>query len=172
MKSYAHVKPFDVPINKKTHSDIIYDCEFETEEEALICEDIIDSLERFAGANIKEGKTVSLPYIGTLRKSGKRAKIVEMQTDIKIYRQTHTKEEYQDYIRGILEKVQEQYDADDLERMQKIAVKSVAKKTFEKIYKNKGPEEAAAFLNVIYKLKEVKYDQDVEDAYQKLYNEE
>lgn len=171
MKGFVIKKAFDVPINKQSCSDIIEDCGFETKEDKLICEDIITSLEHFASKNIKERKIVSLPFIGTLRKKPLKNKLNNMAGELMSYRQTHTKEEYQDYVRSIVNEVKDRYNEEDLERMQKIAVKCVAKSTFEYIYKTKGSEAAAKFLNIIVNLKEVKFNEEVEEAYQRLYNE-
>lgn len=66
-----------------TMKDIINSIGFKSEEDKLMCEVIITNLEKYAAENIKQSKTVNIPYIGCIRKSPLREAIVSRRFDFK-----------------------------------------------------------------------------------------
>lgn len=113
-----------------TMKDIINSIGFKSEEDKLMCEVIITNLEKYAAENIKQSKTVNIPYIGCIRKSPLREAIVSRRFDFKKARLSMSKEEYKDYVRQSIDKLKkEERRKNDLKRelykIQKLIINSI-----------------------------------------------
>jgi hypothetical protein len=91
-----------------TMKDIINSIGFKSEEDKLMCEVIITNLEKYAAENIKQSKTVNIPYIGCIRKSPLREAIVSRRFDFKKARLSMSKEEYKDYVRQSIDELKKE----------------------------------------------------------------
>lgn len=91
-----------------TMKDIINSIGFKSEEDKLMCEVIITNLEKYAAENIKQSKTVNIPYIGCIRKSPLREAIVSRKFDFKKARLSMSREEYKDYVRQSIDKLKKE----------------------------------------------------------------
>ena len=171
MPSYTRTKTYDVPVITKDHKEIIGDMEFETEEERLTCLDIIGSLEKEASSELRAGKIVQLPYIGTVAFNEVNIAIKKNSDDFKAFRAKHNKEEYQNYVVNFVNNKKEELNSSDNARIEFIKAKQNASKIYQKIYLKQGKEAAHKFINIILRLKVVEFNQEIEDMYQQLENE-
>ena len=90
----------------KDRDFILNDCGF-NEDDKIICDTIIDNLEANVAKNIKAGKTVSIPMIGTVEPNWYRRTFKEKYSEIKEYKKTHTKEEYDTYFKDICNSIKQ-----------------------------------------------------------------
>ena len=88
----------DFTITVKNKSDILNELNFKSEEDKLLCESIIDSLENAVYDNVRDGLTVSIPYIGNLRRNKVYETIAQSKKNFKAVRSFVSKEEYKQYV--------------------------------------------------------------------------
>lgn len=171
MKGDIYTKAFDVPVVVKDFRDIVLELNFNTEEEALICEDIITSLERTAAATIKEEKIAQLPYIGTLTKSQLHKRLLTDPTELRELRQNTTEKEYKVFVSKKVLKIKRELKAENAIRLEELQLKKENRRAYDRIYLTRGKSAAERFLKAIKNFKPVPFNQDVEDMYQLLNNE-
>lgn len=158
----------DFMLISKTSSDIINDLDFETEEEKLLCQSIIDNLEKSIAIGLKEDKIMQLPFLGSLRKKPIKKIIKANYTNFKIARKHMTKEEYTDHVKSFIYDAKEKLAKEEAIKLRIKKIRSRNKKKYEKLYINVGKAYAEMFIYAIFLLKEVPFNQDVQDAFDNL----
>ena len=150
----------------KDRDFILNDCGFD-EDDKIICDTIIDNLEANVAKNIKAGKTVSIPMIGTVEPNWYRRTFKEKYSEIKEYKKTHTKEEYDVYFKDICNSIkQDRYNKEEeLKRFKQF--KSKVFPRYIKLCTTKGVVYANVWLAMINKLTVVEFDPEIEDVYER-----
>lgn len=171
MRGYTRTKSYDAPVITKDYKELINDMKFDSEDEKLTCLDIIGSLEKVASQELKDGKIVHIPFIGTFCFNNVEMEIKKNSDDFKSFRSNHSVEEYKNYVIDFVNSKKEELTKDDNERLEFLKAKQNAKKIYQKIYLKKGKDAAHNFINMILRFKVIEFNQEIEDAYQELENE-
>lgn len=85
----------------KTTEDIVNEVDLDAKDKVILY-NIINSIERFAVSNIIQGKTVSIPYMGTIGLSWQYLAVKDNKELLDEYKETHSLEEYKEYKKIIL----------------------------------------------------------------------
>lgn len=158
----------DFTIVTKNRQDIIEELSFNNEEEKLLCESIIDNLEEDIFNAVRDNLTVSIPFIGRLRKDPVKEMITKNKNNFKLARQYLSKEEYKEHVTSfIVDARQKQLKKDKFKTLLH-KIKQNNKKKYELYYKTFGRSYAELFLYSIYWLDELPFDIDIQAAYDKL----
>ena len=136
---------------------ILNDCNF-NEDDRIICDAIVDNLEAEVVKNVKAGKTVSIPMIGTIEPNWYRKTFKEKYSEIKEYKKTHTKEEYDKYFKDICNSIkQNRYDKEE-----------ELKDWYDGyLFGNESIIYANAWLAMMSKLTVVEFDPEIEEVYER-----
>lgn len=156
----------------KTKSDILEELNFKTDDDKFLCESIIDNLESTVFNNVRDGLTVSIPYIGTLRKNPIRELINDNKQHLSNVRKCLSKEEYKSYMREYITDAKIKQKAKDRLKYILKQIRSKNKNKYEKYYSTFGRAYAELYLNAIYWMKEIPFDAEVEEMFQKLSNKD
>ena len=145
---------------------ILNDCNF-NEYDRLICDAIINNLESEISKQVKLGKTVSIPMIGTIEPNWYRKTFKEKYSEIKEYKNTHSKEEYDEYFKNICNSIkQDRYNKEEeLKRFKQFKSKVFPK--YIKLCTTKSVIYANAWLAMINKLTVVEFDPEIEEVYER-----
>lgn len=153
----------------KDIDNILEDTGLVTDDDKILCRTIIDSLEKEAAAQLLAGQCVSLPYIGTIRRSPIKMAMISHYKDFKQKRAELTKEKYIAYCKDVMQK--------EKMRIQKLEVHKRKMNTFRrkymKLWMDKSKSMGAAYANLwLFCIKNwavVELDWDVEIAYRESY---
>ena len=85
----------------KTTEDIVNEVDLDAKDKVILY-NIINSIERFAVSNIIQGKTISIPYMGTIGLSWQYLAVKDNKELLDEYKETHSLEEYKEYKKIIL----------------------------------------------------------------------
>lgn len=158
---------YNILIKKST--DII--CELTGDiNERLIYESIIDNLESTASQNIINNKVVQLPLIGCIRRSPLRQAMVDNYDNFKIARKNLTKEQYKEHVREVIIDAKQNLAKTDKDKLIIKRIRSRNKKRYDNLYINLGKAYAEMFILSILLLKEVPYNVEVQEHYDRLNN--
>lgn len=158
----------DYSIITKNTKDILNDMNFEDEDDRYMCYSIINNLEKFASDSIRAMKIVSLPFIGCLRISPVRRKLRDTKLHLHNIRQAMTKEEYKEYVTGLVKEWNEEQREADAEKLLMTKIKRNNKKKYEELYKKLGRAYANMYIKAIRFLDYVPFDLEWEEHYQEL----
>lgn len=87
--------------------------------------------------------------------------------EFKDYKETHTREEYQEYFKTECEKIKENHNKEELKNKKVKAFKSKVLPKYIQLCKNRSVIYANAWLAMTYKLKVVEFDPDIEEVYER-----
>jgi DNA repair ATPase RecN len=153
--------------------DILNSITFDDEDYRIITKDIINEVERAASIAIIDEKCASVPFIGCIRKNLVSLNITRNHTnELKFARERMSADEFQDYRKEI---VHEEWvkDRDNNNKKRKFtSTKNNNRYKYNKLCNSIGIAYANMFVRSITMLDYVPFDQDVEDAFQRLNNEE
>lgn len=152
----------------KDSSNILNEINFETEDDALIMKSIINSLEKEIVENFKDGKTVSIPYIGCIRKSVFQKRISDRTDEIKENYRTMTPEEYKEYHRKLFKETAIEVQKQNYIKYRFRRIRSINKKKYDELVFVHGIHYADFWIKSIYWLKDVPFDPEVQAAYDRL----
>lgn len=155
-------------IISKNRNDILNDVEFENEDERILCDSIITNLEIYAADRIRNMKTVSLPFIGTIRIDPVKHEFKEHKLHLGAIRKSLTKEDYKEHVRSFIYDFKNKQIEIDKNKIVLANIKKNNKIKYEKLYKTCGRAYAELFIKAISWLKEVPYSQEFEDYYKEL----
>ena len=161
----------DFSINIKTKADILSEIDFKTEDDRLLCESIIDSLEKTVYDSVRDGLTVSIPYIGNLRRNQVYEALAKSKKSFKTIRSYLSKEEYKKHVVEVVIDAKQELAKQDRLKAHLTNIKRANKKKYEKYYMDFGRAYAQLFLTAIYWLDEIPFDPEVQAAYDKLREE-
>lgn len=157
----------DYTLIYKDKNNILNDIGFTDDNDRLICDAIITSLECQAAENIKLGNTISIPFVGTIEKNWYKAAIKENYQDFRDYKATHTKEEYDEYFKSKCEEFKNDHaELEEKYKREKRFKKHLLPKYNNKV-KNRGVVYANTWLKSIKLMEVVEFDPDIEDIYER-----
>lgn len=157
----------DYTLIYKDKLNILSDINFENEDDALICEAIIDNLEKVASDNIKSGNNISIPFIGTIERNWYKEAIKNNYEDFKEYKANHTEEEYKEYFKSKCEEFKESHaELEDKYKRDK-RFKTYMLPRYISHCKKHSVAYANAWLKMIGCMKVVEFDPDIEEVYER-----
>jgi len=148
--------------------DVLADINFSNDDDFNICKDIIVNLEFKAGDIIAQNKTVSLPYIGRLRKPLVKKEFAKSYKLLKVAKSVLTKEEFKDYARDTYNEAKEKvmsWKKNDQLRRKLIAANN---KKYKKIYLTFGEKLANVWIESLLWLTPVEFNQEVQDVFDEI----
>lgn len=155
-------------IISKNINDILNDIDFNNEDERLMCESIIDNLESYAAAEIRNMKIVSLPSIGCVRINPVKRKLRDAKLHLSTIRRITSKENYKQHVKELVSDFYQELNKKDAEKLIITKIRRHNKKKYDKLYKKYGKGYAEMFIFAIKSLKEVPFDEEWEELYQQL----
>ena len=158
----------ELNIDVKGFKDIIGEMDFKTNDDALLCESIITSLERYAAQKIKEEKIVQLPIIGVLRKNPIKKVLKESRSELKILRKTNDKETYKTIIREKVYNAKMELKKLDEQKSYLTKLKSIYNQEYETFSKTIGVAFADMFIYSKTLFKYIPFDKEVQRMYDEL----
>lgn len=164
------IKEFDIDFNivEKEFEDIINEIEFKTEDDKLLCESIIDHIEKNIALGLKNMKIVQLPYIGTLRIDPIKKEIKEHKEAFHIARKHMNKFEYKEYAKDYVNHIREKQEEKDRLNLVMKRIRSNNNEKYKSLYKQLGRSYAEMFVYSISLLTHIPYDKEWEEHYQSL----
>lgn len=153
--------------------DIIERLDFKSEEEALICRDIVNSVESIAAEFLKEQKPAFLPFVGTMSLAygrlevyKKKGEFYKMRKDVRL--NIITKEEYKVKCAKIINDSENNKERNQeyLENLR--TVRAFNQNNYRFIIHTKGLKAAEKYIETLASFKVVEFDQEVEDLYNNL----
>lgn len=151
----------------KKMEDILYEVT-DDDTERLIYESIIDGIETSAAVAIRAGKVAQLPSIGCLRKNPIRQVVKNNYNNFKIARKYMTKQQYQDHVREVIIDAKETFAKQDAQKLIDKRIRSRNKKQYDLLYTTLGKAHAEMFIFSITALREVPFDIEFQEHYDKL----
>ena len=158
-------------IISKDTNDILNDMDFNDEDERLLCESIINNLEKDAAAGIRDMKIISLPFIGCIRINPIKRKLRDTKLHLSLMRKNMSKADYKQYVRDIVTEFREDMEKADSEKLIMTKIRRNNKKRYEMYYKKLGKAYAEMFIYSIRLMKDVTFDKEWEEYYQSLKGE-
>ena len=138
-----------------------------SENDRFICDAIIDNLESEVAKQVKAGKTVSIPFIGTIENNWYKKAIREKYSELKEYKNTHTKEEYKEYFKAACEDIKKNHSIKEekVKSFNRFKTKMLPK--YVNLCNKRGVNYANAWLKMINRLSVVEFDPDIEEVYER-----
>lgn len=153
----------------KDINDILNDLKID-ENDLILTKDIINGIESTAADYIKKDKTVSLPYLGTVRRNPIKKKLTEDYDEMKNARETLTREQFLEFYKNKMTNLKlEQKNKDREKHANKINL-GVNKAKYEELCITVGKAYADAYIFAITHFTEVEFDQEIQDKYDEINN--
>ena len=168
-RGWTKTKAYDKPVLTKDCQEVISEMEFESEEDRILCLDIIENLEHHAAEEMKADKAVQIPYIGSFKRNRMYEKIGKHRDEFKLFRSTHNVTEYKEFAGGIVGEIVKELDEIDEKRVEFVRMKQRARKLYQRIYLTKGKDAAHKIIEALLRMKPIPFDQEVEDYWQEIY---
>jgi len=155
----------------KNKKDIISEIDFDTEDDMLLCDAIIDNLEKDISDGVKNNKCVQIPFIGCIRVNPVKREFSKYKKNFSVIRNSVTKEQYQNYVKNYIVDIRKKQSEKDKLRLIFYKLKRHNKKKYNYYYQRFGRNYAELFILSIYWLKEIPFDAEWEIKYQELKKE-
>ena len=156
-----------VIISKDTN-DILNDMDFNDEDERLLCESIINNLEKSAAAGIRDMKIVSLPFIGCIRINPIKRKLRDAKLHLSLMRKNMSKADYKQHVKDIVHEFGQEMDRADSEKLIMTKIRRNNKKRYDELYKKLGRAYAEMFIFAIKSFKEIPFNKEWQEKYDEL----
>lgn len=157
----------DYPLIYKDKDLIIKDIKFETEDERLICEAIIDNLEQEVAKNIKLGNTVSIPFIGTIERNWYKDGIKSKYKEFKEYKANHSEDEYKAYFKAACEEIKSNHAEVENKAKRERRFKTMVLPKYINLCKKRSVVYANAWLKMLNCMTVVEFDPEIEEIYER-----
>jgi len=147
-------------------ADVVASMNLKEEEEKLMF-DIINDLEKFATANIKMDKVVSIPYMGCIR-NNMILRDMRNNQSIKIARKVMDSADFKKFAAETYQLIVEKHFKSDDQRIIEEKVKSTLRKQYEMLFNKFGSIYTTVWIKTLTHFKGIEFDQEWEDKYQEL----
>lgn len=152
----------------KNRNNILDDMDFKNEEERILCESIITNLEQEIASGIKVMKACQIPFIGCIRINPINKKIKNNGREFRAIREQLTTEEYKEHVKEFINNAKKEQQKIDTEKKNLYKLKRKFKKKYDELYLKNGKSYAELFIFSLSCFKEVPFDREWEEQYQKL----
>lgn len=148
--------------------DILADIDFKTQDDFDICKDIILQLETKSSIVLKDGGTISLPYIGRLRKPLVKQEYVKNRNLLKVARSVMSREDYVAYKKDLYKEcVAKITNADELNKLRRRTI-ALNRKKYNQKYILFGDRGANLWIESILWFQPIEFNQEVQDVYDEI----
>lgn len=158
----------DFTLVVKNMEDIISET-FLDNNEKLLAESIITSLESDAVEGIKKGLTIKIPNIGNYRYNPIKKHLTSHYKDFKNAKKSMTKDDYKEYVGTTINNWKESERLKDLEKIKIKKLKTRFKKKYELISRKHGISYSNLWFRFLLEVKPVEFDKELEEHLQYLY---
>lgn len=148
--------------------DILNDIHFEKEDDKLLMKDIISNLEFVIAEEIKNGKCVQIPYIGSLRKNPLKETLEQNRTNFRIAAKSLSKEGFKEHCSLVFKKKKDELRIQDYNKTKLKQMRKRHQKEFEQLYVNIGPAYANMYIFSKTLMKAVDFNEEFENKIQEL----
>lgn len=149
-------------------NDVLVDINFVEKDDFDICKDIIFQLETKASEVLKEGKTISLPYVGRLRKPLVKQEYLKHRTLLKVARSVMSAQDYKDYKKDLYKEcVAKVSSKDELNKLRKRII-ALNRKQYVKKYNLFGEVIANIWVESLLWLQPIEFNQEVQDVFDEI----
>lgn len=170
-KRFDNIRLADIEYVEQTTDDILDNLDFNTDEEKLLCKDIILHLETTAAEEIKNNKCVQLPFIGSLRKNPLKQVVEDNRANFRKIARTNSKEEAKIKFAAVFKAKKDELRKEDYYKAKLKEVRNRNKTRYEQYFTHIGPAYAQMFLVSRLNFTMVEFDKELENKLQELYNE-
>ena len=153
-------------INKR--EDILDALEFKSLEDRVMCDSIIESMDKNIAELISNNKVANIPFIGCVRKDPIRKVVVDNFNNFRIARTHLTKEQYKEHVRCVVNDAKEELKKEEFRKRYINRVRSRNKKKYDRLYIELGKHYATVYILSLYWMEAVEFDQDIQDMYDSL----
>lgn len=161
----------DINIETKNYKDIINELNF-NDYDAIMCESIINSMEKYMVKNIKDGKAVQIPYLGVVRKNPIKTALAAEKQELRELRKKTDKETYKNIVKNKINSYREEIHKKDRNKLIIKKLISIYKKEYEWYSKNIGTAFANMFIYGKTLFKDIPFDIEVQRMYDELNNKQ
>lgn len=162
----------DYPIVVNDIEDILDAVSYKSLEDRVMCQSIIESMDKDIEELISTDKVANIPFIGCVRRNPVRKVIVDNFNNLRLAKTQLTKEQYKDHVRCLVNDAKERVREEDLYKRVTRKVRTKNKKKYEYYFLHYGKAYAELYLSAILMMNEVPFDAEVEEAFERLRNNE
>lgn len=148
--------------------DILADINFKSDDDFNICKDIIFQLENKLAEVLKSGSTISLPYIGRLRKPLVKQEYYKNRNLLKVARSVMDAEDYKQYKKDVYKECVAKITSKDKLNQLRRRVIALNRKRYNEKYKVFGERGANLWVESLLWLMPIEFNQEVQDVYDKI----
>ena len=148
--------------------DILADINFKSDDDFDICKDIIFQLENKLAEVLKGGGTISLPYIGRLRKPLIKQEYYKNHNLLKVARSVMNEEDYKQYKKDVYRECVAKISSKDKLNQLRRRIKALNRKRYNEKYKVFGERGANLWVESLLWLTPIEFNQEVQDVYDKI----
>ena len=167
-KRFDNIQLNSLEYIEKSLSDILEDINFKSEDDKLLCKDIIMHLETTAAQEIMNDKCVQLPYIGSVRKNPLKKVLEENRSSFKLAAKVMSKEQAKEYYASVFQEKKDELREEAYRKAKLKEVRNKYKKQYEQYFTHIGPEYAELFILTRTMFQAVEFDQEFEDKMREL----
>ena len=167
-KRFDNIKLNKLEYEEVDINNILDDIHFETEDDKLLMKDIISNLESVVAEEIKNGKCVQIPYIGSLRKNPLKETLEKNRTNFRIAAKSLSKEGFKEHCSLVFKKKKDELRIQDYKKAKLKQIRKRHQKEFEQLYINIGPAYANMYIFSKTLMKAVEFNEEFEDKIQEL----
>ena len=169
-KRFDNIRLADIEYIEKNTNDILDSIDFADETERLLCKDIIQHLEQTTADEVKNGKCVQIPFIGSIRKNPMKQVLEDNRANFRQIAKNNTKEEAKKQFAFVFKQQKDELRREDYYKAKLKEVRNRHKDKYERYYKLIGPAYANMFLVSRLHYTPVEFDKELEDKLQELNN--
>lgn len=148
--------------------DIFANMSFENDDDLNICKDIINQLETKAAAVLAKGNTVSLPYIGRLRKPLVHEELQKHRKLLKVARTVMNKNDFKDYRWDTYRECVAKIASEDEQKKLRRKLIAANRKRYTEKYKLFGESGANLWIESLLWLQPIEFNQEVQDVFDEI----
>lgn len=148
----------------KDIDNIIDDIPEDIETKSIV-RSIVDSLEKEAAIQLKAGKCVRIPFICTMARNNTAMVLQAHYKDFKERRTWMTKDAYNAYVKDVFYKAKLEENKIEEQKKNLLKLKKSVSKRYKRILEIHGETYANVWLLAVSFLKDVEFDEEVEEQY-------
>ena len=167
-KRFDNIRLNKLEYEEKDINDILSDISFEIEDDKLLMKDVISNLESVVAEEVKNGKCVQIPYIGSVRKNPLKETLEKNRTNFRIAAKSLSKEGFKEHCSLIFKQKKDELRIQDYEKSKVKQIRKRHRKEFERLYVDIGPAYANMYIKSKMMLAPVLFDEEFEERYQEL----
>lgn len=172
MPKSVSIGTFDLPLDVKNIDDVLKSIDFDSDEQRIVCEDIVKSLEKDAANYIRNDRKVMIPFMGVFSADRYNATLSLKSKEIKEIKRTKGIDAANQFRYNLIFNMKSIIDNEDEEEKSLAKVRKNNDAFYKKYGMMYGAEAARAMMRCIMRLTPVEFNEEIEEQLQLIYNEE